>query len=86
MIKLGVRARVKGTGFEGIIGARAVYLYGPDKYEIVKSVTSNGIPNEAQWVDEGLLEVIGDGLKGKQFAAPGASDEENKRANEMVGT
>lgn len=86
MIQLGLKARVKGTNREGIVNGRAVFLYGADQYLIELGATSNGTPINQEWVVEGLLEVIGDGLKGKKFAVPGMSDDDNKRANEMVGT
>ena len=63
MIKLGVKAREKVTGFEGIITARGQYLTGCDQYLLVPGLTEKGQPGESHWFDENRLEVIGEGVE-----------------------
>ena len=61
MIELGVRAKDKITGFEGIITSRITYLYGCDQYGIVPTVVDNKI-GDGQYFDEGRVEVLGRGI------------------------
>lgn len=56
MIELGVKVRDKETNFEGLVTARAVYLYGEPSV-MVESVDSTGRPIE-WWYKEDRVEVI----------------------------
>jgi hypothetical protein len=57
-IKLGVKARDKVTGFEGIVGARVEYLNGCVRYELIPRVDKDGKSREPEYYDEARLEVI----------------------------
>lgn len=62
MIELGVRARDKVTGFEGIITGCSQWLTGCDQYVIVPPATKDGKMDPGQWFDEGRIEVLGQGV------------------------
>lgn len=62
MIELGKKARDKVTGFEGIITGHCRYLYGCDQYLLKPQVKSDGSMIDGEWMDEGRIEVIGDGI------------------------
>jgi hypothetical protein len=61
MIKLGLKAKDKITGFEGILIGRCEYLYGCDQYGIAPEA-KDGKVNESHWFDEGRVQVIGNGV------------------------
>ena len=61
MIELGGKARDKVTEFEGIITGRAQYLTGCDQYVLAPPL-SDGNFQRSEWLDEGRLEVIGEGI------------------------
>lgn len=52
MIELGLKARDKITGFEGVITGRAQYLTGCDQYVLVPPV-KDGQVQKSEWFDEG---------------------------------
>ena len=56
MIKLGTRVRDKETKFEGIVTARAEYLYDRPKV-LIENIDSTGRPIE-WWYDETRVEEI----------------------------
>ncbi len=62
MIKLGVQARDKITGMEGIITARCEYLNGCIQYCIRPKLASDGKLQDGYYFDEAQIEVIGEGL------------------------
>ena len=62
MIELGQEGKDKVTGFKGIITGRAQYLYGCDQYNLVPSVGKDGKIGDAQWFDEGRIQIIGKGV------------------------
>ena len=64
-IKLGVEARDKVTGFEGIVIARTEWMTGCDQYVLKMKVKKGAIPDDGQWFDEGTLEIIGSGIHSK---------------------
>jgi len=66
-IKLGLKARDKVTGFEGIITAKVKYLTGCDQY-CIKPKAENGKVLEGYYFDEGMIEIIGDGISAKKVA------------------
>lgn len=61
-IELGKQGRDKISGLTGIIIGRAEYLFGCAQYGIVPRIGANGEPSIATWLDEGRVEVIGDGI------------------------
>lgn len=68
MIKLGVKARDKITGFEGIITGRAQYITGCDQYVLVPPV-KDGKVGDSQWFDEGRIEITGPGISAAEVTA-----------------
>jgi hypothetical protein len=66
MITLGVKAKDKVTGFEGIVTGRAEYLYGCEQYCINPKVDKAGKVLDAQWFDVGRIEIIGKGIAAKE--------------------
>lgn len=68
MIQLGVEAKDKITGFRGIITGRAQYLYGCDQYVIVPPIDAAMKLGEAQWFDEGRIEIIGIGINAEDVS------------------
>ena len=78
-LKLGREAKDKITGFQGIITGKAIYLTGCNQYVLQPKCEKAGSYPEANWFDEGRLDVVGDGLtkedvKGKEngsdYSAP----------------
>lgn len=61
MIKLGLKAKDKVTGFEGILVARAQYLTGCDQYGIAP-LAQNGEVKNSHYFDEGRIVIIGEGI------------------------
>lgn len=59
---LGKLARDKVTGFEGIVVGHAKHLTGCDTYGLQPKVDSDGKVQDAQWFDEGRIEILGDGI------------------------
>ena len=72
MFKLGMKAKDKVTGFDGILVGRAEYLTGCTQYGIAPPAKDGKIES-AQWFDEGRIEVVGDGVTIEEVssAAPG---------------
>lgn len=62
MIQLGLKGKDKVTNFEGIITGRCTYLYGCDQYCLTPEVDKEGKRVEAQWFDEGRIEITGNGI------------------------
>jgi hypothetical protein len=61
---LGKLGRDKVTGFEGVITAYAVHLYGCNTYYLTSKVKDNKRDDSANgWYDVGRIEIIGDGIK-----------------------
>jgi len=61
-IKLGQKIRDIVTGMEGIATAKVEYLNGCIQYCLRPAMDKDGKLPEASYVDEGQLEVIGDGV------------------------
>lgn len=62
MLELGKRAKDKITGFEGILTGRCQYLYGCDQYLITPPVDKSGAKPDGSWIDEGRIEIVGEGI------------------------
>jgi hypothetical protein len=56
MIKLGMKVRDKETNYEGIVTARAEYLYDRPRV-LVENIDSTGRPIE-WWYDESRVEEV----------------------------
>jgi hypothetical protein len=56
-IKLGVKAKDKITGFEGVVSGHADYLTGCDQYLVTPTVDEKGGARDGRWFDEQRLEV-----------------------------
>lgn len=56
-IKLGVKAKDKITGFEGVVTGHADYLTGCDQYLLSPTVDDKGGKREGAWFDDQRLEV-----------------------------
>ena len=65
-IKLGVKAKDKVTGFTGIVIAKSQWLTGCDTYGLKPKSVKNQI-EDAQWFDEGQIEIIGKGVPIKEI-------------------
>jgi len=61
MIKLGVQAKDKVTGFEGIVIGKSSWLTGCDTYGIAPPA-KDGEVKDARWFDEGRVVVLGPGV------------------------
>jgi hypothetical protein len=64
MIELGLKAKDKITGFEGIIIGRIQYLTGCDQYGVTPKAKKGEKPLSTEWFDEGRIEIIGKGVSG----------------------
>lgn len=60
-MELGVKVKDKITAFEGLATGKASYITGCDQY-LVQPPSKDGEFKEGRWIDEGRLEVIGDGI------------------------
>lgn len=60
--RLGLRARDKITGYEGIIYSFVKYLYGCNQYGINPGIDKDGKLKEVVWFDEGRIEIVGEGI------------------------
>lgn len=72
MITLGNKVRDRVTGFEGIATSRLEYLNGCVQYGVTPKVEEGKStrPN-AEWIDHGQLEVIGEGVTVAQHETGG---------------
>ncbi len=61
-LDLGVRARDKITGFEGVVTGIARYLTGCSQAVLTPKIGVDGSIRAAEWFDEGRLEVQGAGI------------------------
>ena len=60
MNKLGKKVKDRITGFEGIAISCCEYVNGCIEYAVKPKVNKKGEMQEAEWVDDIQLEVIGD--------------------------
>jgi hypothetical protein len=75
LLELGKYARDKVTGFEGTVTAGCVHLYNCNSY-VLKPRVKKGLMGESHWVDEAMVEIIGEGIKYEEVSAEkkGAGD------------
>jgi len=55
MINIGDKVKDMVTDFEGIVVARAVYMNGCIRCEVLAKITKDGKPIEGEWIDETQL-------------------------------
>ena len=65
----GKEVKDKVTGIKGVVIGRKVPLFGSDQYAIQPKANKKGIP-DAEWLDEGRLEIIGNGVKQEEVMGP----------------
>ena len=58
MENFGKKAKDKVTGFEGVITAKALYMYGCSQYLLTPKVDREGKKQVGEWFDEGRLETF----------------------------
>ena len=68
-IKLGVIAKDKITGFEGVVTARCEFLTGCNRYCIQPRELHNGKPLDGIYFDEGQIEIISEGITKEEVKA-----------------
>ena len=62
MIELGQKVKDLATGFEGITISKVRYYNGCVQYCVIPTITDKSKRPDGEYIDEGQLEVIGDGL------------------------
>lgn len=67
-LELGVKAKDKITGFEGIVTGVASYLTGCNQW-LLQPPAKDGAYVEGRWLDEGKIEAIGEGINAKEVKA-----------------
>lgn len=63
MIKLGDKVKDVITGLEGVVIGRTEWLHGCTTYGIKPQELKDGKTLDAEWMDEGRLEVVTDDVK-----------------------
>lgn len=58
MIELGTTVKDVITGFEGVVVGRTEWLNGCVRYGVQSRELKDGVPKEAQWLDEEQLSVV----------------------------
>ena len=58
MENFGKKAKDKVTGFEGVITAKALYMYGCSQYLLTPKVDREGKKQVGEWFDEGRIEIF----------------------------
>lgn len=78
---LGVKAKDKLTGFEGILIGRADHITGCNTYGLKPKTDKDGKVQEAEWFDEGMITITGKGIKPNTVKSkdPGGPLAENPR-------
>ncbi|MFG6376126.1 MAG: hypothetical protein K1W05_09445 [Desulfovibrio sp.] len=79
---LGKKAKDKVTGFEGIITAKVIYLYGCAQYGIAPAA-KDGKVGDTCYFDEGRIEILGEGIAPEAVTAsePGGEHSDCPQAN-----
>ena len=62
MIKLGKKVKCIVTGFTGVATCRAEYLNGCVQYGVRPPVDKDGKMIDVEYIDEGKLRVVGEGI------------------------
>ena len=61
-IKLGQKVKNKVSGFVGIAVAKCEYLNGCIQFHVSPPVDEKGNERKDQWIDEGQLEIMDNGI------------------------
>ena len=64
-IDFGLKAKDKVTGFTGIITGFCAYMYGCNQYLLTPQVKEDNTKQDGYWVDEGRIEILGEGINPK---------------------
>lgn len=67
-IVMGVEARCRISGLKGIITGKTEYINGCIQWLLRPPVDKDGKPVEGSWIDEAMLEVLGQGIAIKKYA------------------
>ena len=70
MIKLGLEAKDKVTGFEGVVVSRHQHIIGCDQYQIQPYANKNRKFPDSCFFDEDRLKVLDNEIRGPQPDAP----------------
>lgn len=69
IFELGEQAEDKITGFEGIITGRCEHITGCNTYGLKPKIDKDGKVCDAEWVDEGMIMIIGKGIAKESVSA-----------------
>jgi len=69
MINLGVEAKDKVTGFQGIVTSRHTYITGCDQYTLSPPKKEDGSLCDNYQFDEGRIEIIGKGINKEEITS-----------------
>ena len=61
-IRLGVVAKDKVTGFQGVVFGKSSWLTGCDQWCLKSQELKDGKPIEGQWFDVKQVEYVGEGI------------------------
>jgi hypothetical protein len=81
-MQLGQKVRDSISGFEGIAIAKSEYLHGCVRWGVSATELRDGKPIDAQWFDEGQLEVVADTNHMGKRETTGGPRPEAKRASD----
>ncbi len=85
MIELGQKVKDLVTGFEGIVTAKAEYLNGCVQYCVMPTQTEKGKRPDGEYVDEGQLKVISQGLLAAKKQAKNTKQDDTYRPGGDMG-
>ena len=77
--ELGVEVKDKVSGYKGIIIGKTEWQTGCNTYGVKSQTLNNGVPVEAQWIDEIRLDQIGNGINIKKDVRKGGPQITPKR-------
>jgi hypothetical protein len=84
MENLGKLGRDKVTGFEGIIVAKGIHLFGCSSYALSPKA-KDGEKKASQWLDVGRIEIIGEGITTEKAKSKKSGDEPTSDNLEKLG-
>ena len=83
MENLGKLGRDKVTGFEGMIIAKGIHLFGCTTYALAPKA-KDGEVKDSHWFDEGRIEIIGEGITAEEVKAERPGGEKLKVPDNRV--
>jgi hypothetical protein len=69
MENFGKKAKDKVTGFEGIITAKCLYMYGCSQYLLTPPIDKDGKKRDGEWFDTGRIEIFDIAIEPKSVMA-----------------